>query len=119
MRQREVLRAALGNRAPLAALRGREALGEALRAAAAAGLLVPLGDLLRRGGEVAVDSRASNGDTALIAAAQGGHVRAVEALLKAGAAVSTYSHNGCTALQYAEELKHEPVAQLLRTHGES
>merc|ERR1719389_903939 len=51
MEQREVLSSAMGNGAPLAALQEPEALGEALFAAAAAGLMAPLKALLGRSEE--------------------------------------------------------------------
>ena len=57
MEQREVLSSAMGNDAPLAALQEPEALGAALRAAAAAGLMAPLKALLGRSEEVAVDAK--------------------------------------------------------------
>ena len=66
MGEREVLSSAMGNDAPLAALEERKALGEALRSAAAAGLMAPLKALLGRGEEVAVDAKGNHGSTALV-----------------------------------------------------
>ena len=77
MTQPEVLRAALGDGAPLAALRERAALEAALRAAAAGGLMAPLEALLARPEEVAVEAANERGFTALMNAARGGHVAAV------------------------------------------
>ena len=114
MEQREVLSSAMGNGAPLAALQEPKALGEALRAAAAAGLMAPLKALLGRSEEVAVDAKDNNGRTALIEAAQGGHAAAIEALVAAGAEVEAKDDKGKTALEIAELCKHEHAARLLR-----
>ena len=117
MDQRQVLRAALGNPTPLAALRGREELGAALRAAAAGGLLAPLASLLARPGEVEVGAKGERGFTPLHAAADGGHAEAIAALLRAGADVGAMDGAGNTPLVYAQLLKHEQAAELLRRHG--
>ena len=109
-----VLSSAVGNGAPLAALQEPEALGKALRAAAAAGLMAPLKALLGRSDEVAVDAKMDVGVTALMAAAQGGHAAAIAALLAAGAKVDAKENGGLTALKIAEHLKHEHAARLLR-----
>ena len=114
MEQREVLSSAMGNDAPLAALQEPEALGEALRAAAAAGLMAPLKALLGRSEEVAVDAKSNEGVTALMFAAQGGHAAAIAALLAAGAEVYAKRNDGMTALMYAEMFEHEHAARLLR-----
>ena len=114
MEQREVLSSAMGNGAPLAALQEPEALGEALRSAAAAGLMAPLKALLGRSEEVAVDAKDNCGWTALMIAAHGGHAAAIAALLAAGAQVDTKLSNGRTAHEIAEELEHEHAARLLR-----
>ena len=114
MEEREVLSSAMGNDAPLAALQEPEALGEALRAAAAAGLMAPLKALLGRSEEVAVDAKADAGTTALMLAAQGGHAAAIAALLAAGAEVEAKDNDGKTALEIAEVCKHEHAARLLR-----
>ena len=114
MEEREVLSSAMGNDAPLAALEECEALGKALRAAAAAGLMAPLKALLGRGEEVAVDAKGYNGTTALMLAAMGGHAAAIAALLAAGAEVEAKANNGKTALMAAEHFKHEHAARLLR-----
>ena len=117
MEEPEVLRAALGNPAPLAALQGREELGKALRAAAAGGLLAPLESLLGRRGEVEVDAKDGAGRTPLHKAAIGGHAAAAEALLRAGADVGAKDKFGDTPLNFAQRYKHEQVAELLRRHG--
>ena len=101
MEEREVLVHVLGNAAPLAALRGRDALGRALRAAAAAGLMAPLEALLARSEEVEVDAADERGYTALVLAAQGGHVEAIEALVAQGAEVNVADKAGNTALMTA------------------
>ena len=94
MKQREVLSSAMGNDAPLAALQEPEALAEALRAAAAAGLMAPLKALLGRSEEVAVDAKDNDGNTALMVAAGGGHTAAIAALLAAGAEVEAKTNDG-------------------------
>ena len=114
MEQREVLSSAMGNDAPLAALQEPAALWEALRSAAAAGLMAPLKALLGRSEEVAVDAKDNDGWTALLAAAEGGHAAAIAALLAAGAEVEAKNDNGKTALWYAEVFEHEDAARLLR-----
>ena len=114
MGQREVLSSAMGNGAPLAALQEPEALVEALMAAAAAGLMAPLKALLGRSEEVAVDAKDNKGWTALMDAAMGGHAAAIAALLAAGAEINAKDNDGDTALMYAEALKHEHAARLLR-----
>ena len=114
MEEREVLSSAMGNDAPLAALQEPEALAEALRSAAAAGLMAPLKALLGRSEEVAVDAKDHDGDTALMLAAQGGHAAAIAALLAAGAEVEAKDNDGRTALEVAELCEHEHAARLLR-----
>ena len=114
MTQPEVLRAALGDGAPLAALRERAALEKALRAAAAGGLMAPLEALLARPEEVAVEAANEYGTTALIEAAQGGHVAAVEALVKHGARVEAADLFGNTALILAERNGDEAVVKVLK-----
>ena len=114
MEEREVLSSAMGNGAPLAALRTRGTLGRALRSAAAAGLMAPLKALLGRSEEVAVDAKDNYGMTVLMRAAQGGHAAAIAALLAAGAEVEAKMNDGRTALEIAELCKHEHAARLLR-----
>ena len=114
MGEREVLSSAMGNDAPLAALQEPEALGKALRSAAAAGLMAPLKALLGRSEEVAVDAKDNGGATALMLAAQGGHAAAIAALLAAGAEVDAKDNDGRTALMIAEQFEHEHAARLLR-----
>ena len=117
MTQPEVLRAALGDGAPLAALRERVALEEALRAAAAGGLMAPLEALLARPEEVAVEAADVSGMTALMLAAQGGHAAAVEALVKHGARVEAATEFGMTALMLAKEKGHTAVVEWLEAHN--
>ena len=117
MEEPEVLRAALGNPAPLAALQGREELGKALRAAAAGGLVAPVESLLGRRGEVEVDAKNDGGWTPLHYAAGGGHAAAAEALLRAGADVGAKDRGGNTPLDAAQAFEHEQMAELLRSHG--
>ena len=117
MEEPEVLRAALGNPAPLAALQGREERRKALCAAAAGGLVAPLESLLGRRGEVEVDAKDEKGNTPLRFAAAGGHLAAAEALLRAGADVGATNMRGRTPLYLAQEYKHDQVAELLRRHG--
>ena len=114
MEEREVLSSAMGNDAPLAALQEPEALGRALRSAAAAGLMAPLKALLGRSEEVAVDAKNNGGMTALMVAAIGGHAAAIAALLAAGAEVEAKDKDGWTALWLAEQNEHEHAARLLR-----
>ncbi len=109
-----VLSSAVGNGAPLAALQEPEALGRALRSAAAAGLMAPLKALLGRSEEVAVDAKGNDGRTALMLAAEGGHAAAIAALLAAGAEINAKDNDGRTALMYAEACEHEHAARLLR-----
>ena len=117
MTQPEVLRAALGDGAPLAALRERAALEAALRAAAAGGLMAPLEALLARPEEVAVEAAGEYGRTALMLAAQGGHAAAVEALVKHGANVEAVNEGGDTALMLAKRNGHKAVVKVLKAHG--
>ena len=93
---------------PLANLRSRELLLRAVCAAAAGGLVIPLRALLERS-EVDVHAKCGEhsvreGVTALHVAAELGHVRAVELLLKAGANVNDEGeppHNKWTPLMFA------------------
>ena len=117
MEEREVLSSAMGNDAPLAALRRRKALGAALGAAAAAGLMAPLKALLGRGEEVAVDAKDDEGATALMFAAQGGHATAIEALLAAGAEVEAKIEDGRTALMLAAGGGHAAAIAALLAAG--
>ena len=117
MEEREVLSSAMGNDAPLAALQEREALGEALRAAAAAGLMAPLKALLGRGEEVAVDAKEDGGYTALMLASQGGHAAAIAALLAAGAEVNAQTNDGNTALMNAAGGGHATAIAALLAAG--
>ena len=117
MEQREVLSSAMGNGAPLAALQEPEALAEALRSAAAAGLMAPLKALLGRSEEVAVDAKDSGGRTALMVAADGGHAAAIAALLAAGAEVDATSNQGTTALMAAAQGGHAAAIAALLAAG--
>ena len=117
MKQREVLSSAMGNDAPLAALQEPEALVEALRSAAAAGLMAPLKALLGRSEEVAVGAKGNDGGTALMWAAQGGHAAAIEALVAAGAEVEAKDNNGWTALMVAAQGGHAAAIAALLAAG--
>ena len=108
-----VLSSAVGNGAPLAALQEPEALGRALRAAAAAGLMAPLKALLGRSEEVAVDAEATSCYTALMLAAQGGHVEIARRLLEAGAQLGTRDRKGRTAAKWATLRGHSALALML------
>ena len=95
MDEREVLQAAAGNTAPLAALQGT-ALRFALCAAAAGGLNVPLQELLQRKGEVEVSGlvhlpgpvKSGQDRTPITLAAAGGHATTLQMLIDAGAEVN-------------------------------
>ena len=63
---------------------------------------------------MAVDAKGNNGTTALMAAALGGHVAAIAALLAVGAEVEARDTGGITALELAEACKNEHAARLLR-----
>ena len=71
--------------------------------------------LLEHGADVAAAS--NNGFTALIRAAQGGHVAVAQLLLQHGADVAAADIAGDTALMLAALGGHEAVAQLLLQHG--
>ena len=117
MEQREVLSSAMGNGAPLAALRTRGALGRALVAAAAAGLMAPLKALLGRSEEVAVGAKLNGGTTALMEAALGGHAAAIAALVAAGAEVEAKHKGGRTALMQAAAGGHAAAIAALLAAG--
>ena len=88
MDEREVLQAAAGNTAPLAALQGKQALTVALCAAAAGGLNAPMQELLRRKDEVEVGAVNAQGRTPIALAAAGGHATTLQMLIDAGAEVN-------------------------------
>ena len=69
--------------------------------------------------EQGADARAArhDGGTALMFAAQGGHVAVAQLLLQHGADVAAASNYGSTALMSAAIGGHEAVAQLLLQHG--
>ena len=69
--------------------------------------------LLEQGADV--DAARTNGRTALMLAAQGGHEAVAKVLLQHGADVAAASPFGFTALMFAAH--HEAVAQLLLQHG--
>ena len=117
MTEREVLQAAFGNTGPLAKLQGRERLEEALRAAAAGGLMGPLGSLLRRRKEVEAGAKTMGGQTALHWAARGGHAAAVEALLRAGAQVGARDGADATPLHSAAQGGHAAAVEALLRAG--
>ncbi|MEC8564968.1 MAG: ankyrin repeat domain-containing protein, partial [Pseudomonadota bacterium] len=114
MSEREVLRAALGDGALLAAVRGREALERALCAAAAGGLMAPLEALLARPEEVGVEAADEDGMTALMQAANGGHAAAVEALVARGASVEAVDEGGIAALDFARDDKVRAILDAAR-----
>lgn len=64
-----------------------------------------------------VDTKDKYGATALLKAAQGGHVEAARALIRGGASVNARMRNGDTPLHAACEAGCEPVACLLVRHG--
>ena len=75
-----------------------------------------------QGGHVAVaqlllQHGADDGETALVSAALGGHEAVAQLLLQHGADVAAASNGGVTALMYAAQGGHEAVAQLLLQHG--
>ena len=112
MDEREVLQAAAGNTAPLAALQGT-ALRFALCAAAAGGLNVPLQELLQRKGEVEVSGlvhlpgavKSGQDRTPITLAAAGGHATTLQMLIDAGAEVNPRVDNW-TPLMYAADGGH-------------
>jgi len=61
-----------------------------------------------------VDAKANNGVTALMLAANEGHLESVRALLDAGADVNEKDINDYGALKLAEEQGHTEIAELLR-----
>ena len=69
--------------------------------------------------EQGADARAARHDgvTALMFAAQGGHVAVAQLLLQHGADVAAASNDGFAALMCAAQGGHEAVAQLLLQHG--
>jgi uncharacterized protein len=75
------------------------------------------GLLLERGADVDVPSRNELGVTPLQSAASGGHVRAAELLLDAGARVHPAHPNGFTPLHSAAANGDRRTAELLLRHG--
>ena len=71
--------------------------------------------LLQHGADVM--AAAIDGSTALIFAAEGGHVAVAQLLLQHGADVRVALPDGRTALMIARANRHEAVARLLREHG--
>ena len=115
MGEREVLSYIIGHTAPLDKMRKGEALGRALRAAAASGLMGPLTSLLSRDdpAELDVNSADEVGYTALMAAALGGHAAAVDALLTRHASVVAGDHVRRSPLMFAAKGGHVDVAAAL------
>jgi ankyrin repeat protein len=64
-----------------------------------------------------VNAKASNGGTALMAAAQEGHHEVVRALLAAKADVNAKMDAGTTALMMAAQKDDKEVVQLLKSAG--
>ena len=60
-----------------------------------------------------IDRRDSKGWCPLIMATQHGHLGSVEALVRSGADVQSITSNGLTALDIAQHLKHDAIAQFL------
>ncbi len=88
----------------------------ALHLAAQAGSL-PLLDLLLASGAEGVNARTKEGVDPLMLAAAGGHGRAMELLLRAGAQPKHKGGDGRTALHLAAENGHAAAVQLLAAGG--
>ena len=71
--------------------------------------------LLEKGADV--EAAQTDGVTALMLAAQGGHEAVAQLLLQHSADVAAARNDGATALMYAALGGHEAVAQLLLQHG--
>ena len=71
--------------------------------------------LLDAGAKVNVTS--NDGVTALMLAADEGHVNNVQLLIKASADINARDKSGKTALQYAQEKEHRVIVRLLKEHG--
>ncbi len=82
--------------------------------AARAGDLNVVNALIKQGANVDVQVN-DVACTALIVASREGFIDIVGVLLKAGADMDTQDHLGCTALDWAEELKHQDIVDLLKT----
>jgi len=65
------------------------------------------------------DSREKGGNTALMLAANGGHVESVKCLIEMGAKVNATSPQGASALLYAGIAGHTPVVKILLEHKAS
>jgi ankyrin repeat protein len=66
-----------------------------------------------------VNAASTEGDTALIRAAQGGHTQTVKTLLERGADVSAVNSQGKTALEVAKERGRTEIVQLLKAADRS
>ena len=64
-----------------------------------------------------MDAKANNGVTALMMAADEGHIESVRTLLDAGADVNEKNNNDYTALMLAKEQGHTEIAEILRKAG--
>lgn len=118
----QVAAAALASKAPLPLTGadvppGSEALQAALVRAAADGDVPAIRGALSQGALPDTFSREMNQMTALGAAARGGRLNAVEALLDAGAGLDASDAYGQTALYRAASQGHAPVVALLLKRG--
>jgi ankyrin repeat protein len=77
--------------------------------------LLAVSSLLDQGADV--DARNSAGQTPLLAAAQNGHVKAMEILLSRGADVNAQDHHGRTALMVAAGADDVKMVKLLLSKG--
>jgi hypothetical protein len=119
MRHRAVLQAALGRLDALASVQGRSATGHALCAAAAAGFVAVVDQLLARD-RADVDLEATDpehGNTPLGNAASGGHLAVVQRLLAAGASLKSRNIYGLTPLMESAGAGHAAVAAALADAG--
>jgi len=73
--------------------------------------------LLNLGAKIHINAQGSDGKTALMHAAQGGHTDVVDLLCDAGATLDTQDSNGCTALMYAAQGGHIHVIRYLCEKG--
>lgn len=112
-----VLRSALGDVAPLLATDSAER-AENLPLAAAGGFIEPVRLLLKEGVED-VNRFDASGQTALMNAAQGGHLTVAHELLTHGAGVHIKKNDGFDALLLAANGGHPELVQLLIDFGAS
>ena len=67
--------------------------------------------------EINIDAQDDNGLTPLMCATRNGHLNVVQYLIKEGANPNIKNNEGKTALDLAEENRHEEVAEFLRNAG--